>query len=142
MISVGADVGGPECDFMLSHIRFFMKFCKSKRLDDASGNAKVNVVYILPGSIHKPDFVGLRTDKFSLSEKTLMVQASVEDELVKSVDDNVVLKYIFDVADEAIGIAKSYFDKKGVEYDLERDRTMLDMWFDSSGDSSGSDQDK
>lgn len=131
MISIGVDVGGPECEAILSHVRGFMKYCKAKRIDDDSGNAKVNIVFILPGSIHKPDFVGLRSGKFSIPEKTLMIQAAVEDEFVSAGDEKVILQYIFEVADEAIGMAKSYFDRKGVLYNLQKDRSMLDDWIES-----------
>ncbi len=128
VISVGAVIGGPECAFMDNYVRSLMRFTKEKRLENSSSNAEVNIVFHLPGSLMKPDYIGLRTGKFSKKENTLMIQAAVEAEFIASNDDAEVISYIFEVADEAIGMAKSFFDRNDVEYDIEMDRQLLDKW--------------
>ena len=128
MISVGAVIGGPECAFMDMHVRSLMRFTKERRLADDSVNAEVNIVFHLPGSLTRPDYIGLRTARFSKKERVLMIQVAVEDEFIVARDNALVVGYIYDVANEAIGLAKSYFDKNNVEYDIEMDRKLLDEW--------------
>lgn len=130
MITVGAVVGGPECAFFEDKLRRLMKYCA----DFTSSGEKpleVNIVYYLPGSIYKAPQVGLRAAKFSSKEKTIMIQVSVEPEIIQLADENRVLHYIFETVDEAIGLAKSEFAKRGFDYNLEEDRRFLDTWRDS-----------
>ena len=132
MISIGAVVGGPECGFFDSHLSRFMGYCEDKRLE-GTHSAEVNIVYHLPGSIAKPDYVGMRTGKFSKKELALMIQISVEEEWIASRDAEQVLRYIYETADEAIGIAESEFRKRGIDYGIEADRVFLDGWKNREG---------
>ena len=130
MISIGAVIGGPECAFMDKYVRLLMGFFIDNRSVDTS-SAEVNIVFHLPGSIIKPDYVGLRTGTFSKKRKKLMVQAAVEDEFIRSTSSEEVINYLVEVSDEAIGIAKNFFDRKNMDYDLESDRKLLNEWKES-----------
>lgn len=130
MISVGAVVGGPECQFFDSRVRQFMRFTKEARAA-TSDEAEVNIVFHMPGSVIKPGYFGPRVGTFSRKEKAIMIQIGVEEEIVQSTSDNAVKQYIYEVVDEAIGIAKSEFDRRSISYDLEKDRQLLDSWHQS-----------
>jgi hypothetical protein len=127
MISVGAVVGGPECAFFDARLRLFMRFVREAR-ESAQDDSEVNLVFHLPGSIAKPGYVGPRVAKFSRKDKTLMIQVGVEEEIIRSDSEKDVLQYIYEIADEALGIAKSEFERKSMFYDLEADRQVLDSW--------------
>jgi len=127
MISIGAVIGGPECAFFDPLIRRFMKYCRENAKAGAP-SVTVNIVYHLPGSINKPDYLGLRIGRFSTQGHCLVVQVAVEGELISSDDEATVLQYIYDTADEALGLAKSDLERRGVQYDLEGDRKVLDSW--------------
>jgi len=132
MISIGAVIGGPECEFFDTHLSRFSRYCGENR-DLGTHSAEVNIVYHLAGSIWKPDYIYMRTGKFSRKEKTLMIQISVEEEWIASRDDKTVLCYIYETADEAVGMAKGELHKHGIEYDLEADRAFLDRWKEGEG---------
>ncbi len=124
MISIGEVFGGPECAFFDRHVRRLMAHCENDKTD----GARVNIVYGLPGSVWKPDFIGVQTGKFSRREETLVVHVAVEDEWIRSTDPLCVLRYIYETADEALGMATSFFEKRGIKYNLERARRFLDRW--------------
>ena len=127
MISIGAVIGGPECNFFKVVLGRLMKFCVDNR-NDGSHSAEVNVVFHVPGSIVKPDYQGLRTGRYSSRDKTLMIQVSVEEDWVALRDESKVLQYIYEVVDEALGLAKGEFKSKGIDYGLDEDRAFLDRW--------------
>ena len=133
MLSVGLVLGGPEESKFGQEVRSLMKFVRKNR-ERGFGGAEVNIVFHVPGSLKKPDYVGLRTGTFSKKERCQMVQVSVEDEFATSNDTERIRRYVFDVADEAIGIGKSALEKKKLAYDIELDRSLLDMWLSLGGE--------
>jgi hypothetical protein len=129
MITIGAIIGGSECAFFDSILCEFMRHCESEgRLSGEP--VKVNIVYHLWGSVLPPDYIGLRTAKFSRKNRILMIQAAVEEEMNKVRDRNEILDYIIDVADEAIGMAKTKFESAGIQYDINKDRAFLNEFRD------------
>ena len=127
MISIGADHGGPEQLPFYKELGDFMRFCKENRARGFQG-VMINIVYHVPGTLLKPDYVGVRTGKFSRKERCLMVQVAVEEEFAALDDAKKIRQYIFETADEALGIAKSFLDRKGINYEIETDRATLDEW--------------
>ena len=130
MISIGVVTGGPEETLFLKLIRPFMKHCRLFR-EGITDEAEVNIVFDLPGSLHKPEFVGVVPDKFSKSKKTQMVKVAVEEEWMALENNEEIESYIHSVSDEALGVAKSQFDKKGLVYEVEKDRDVIDRWLNS-----------
>lgn len=129
MISIGAIIGGRECAYFDSILCEFMRHCESE--GHLSGEpVEVNIVYHLWGSILPPNYIGLRTAKFSRKNRVLMIQAAVEEEMNRVRDRHEILDYIIDVADEAIGMAKTKFDGAGIEYDIKKDRAFLNEFRD------------
>lgn len=132
MISIGNVVGGSECDYFLSHVSALARHCRERR-DESSQTAMVNVVFHLSGSVWQAEFRGIRTAKFSRKKKIQMIQIGVEDDLIAGNNENEILTYVYERTDEALGMAKIEFDKKGIEYDLAADREFLDIWKDDLG---------
>src|SRR5262245_41896304 len=117
MISIGAIIGGPESSFFDKVLCEFMRHCESE--GHLSGEpVQINIVYHIPGSLMSPDFIGVRPAKFSRKDRKLMVQAAVEKEMTLVRDRHVVLDYIIDVADEAVGVAKTKFDSAKIQYNI------------------------
>lgn len=127
MISVGMVLGGPEHVAFDQEVRSFMRFCRENR-ERGFADSEINIVYHVPGSLGKPDYVGVRTGKFSRKERCLMVQIAVEEEFAALDDTKKIRQYIFETADEALGIGKSGLERKGLDYEIETDRALLDEW--------------
>jgi hypothetical protein len=127
MLSIGAIIGGPETDYFDTVLRGFMQHCE-REAEWEEADVTVNIVYHLPGSVWRPDYIGVRDAKFSKAKKMLMVQISVEPEWIEERDRSVVEEFIFDTADEAIGVAKTRFERAGIDYDLGADRKFLNRW--------------
>ena len=129
MISIGAIIGGPESSYFDSILCEFMRHCESE--GHLSGESvKVNIVYHLPGSMMPPDFIGVRPAKLSRKDKKLMVQAAVEAEMAEVRNRDEILDYIIDVADEALGVAKTKFDASKIDYEIKKDRDFLNEFRD------------
>jgi len=128
MISIGMVLGGPEHVGFDREVRKLMKFCRENRERGFIGS-EINVVYHVPGAVVKPDYVGVRTGTFSRKERCLMVQIAVAEEFAALDDTDQIRRYIFETADEAIGLGKTELERKGVHYDIETDRALLDEWF-------------
>lgn len=129
MISVGMVLGGPEHVAFDREVRRLMSFCRDNRERGFAGS-EINIVYHVPGSLGKPNYVGLRTGRFSKKESCLAVQVAVEQEFAALNDVTRIRRYIFETADEAIGLGKSTLERKGLDYDIEKDRALLDEWLD------------
>ncbi len=127
MISIEVLAGGPEETLFLEVIRPFMKHCRVAR-EGISDKAEVNIVFDLPGSLRKPAFVGVVPDKFSKAKKTVMVKVAVEAEWMALQNSAKIESYIYSVSDEALGIAKSQFDRMGIAYEIDNDRKIIDSW--------------
>jgi hypothetical protein len=128
MISVGMVLGGPEQVRFEQEVRELMRFCRENRERGFAGS-EINLVYHVPGSICKPNYVGVRTGKFSKKERCLMVQIAVEEDFAALDDTDQIRRYIFETADEAIGVGKTELERKGLEYEIATDRVLLDEWF-------------
>jgi hypothetical protein len=127
MISAGMVLGGPEHVAFDREVRSFMRFCRENR-SRGFARSEINIVYHVPGSLGKPDYVGVRTGRFSKKENCLMVQVAVEEEFASLDDAKKIRQYIFETADEAIGVGKSYLERKGLDYEIEIDRAILEAW--------------
>jgi hypothetical protein len=113
-ISIGAVFGGGELsgtpiDRALRGLSF---------PPDNSLPFSLNVVFHVPGSIAGgPDYVGVRTGKFSRKEKMLMVQVAVPKEIIYSAD---VRAFLFSSVREAVRTAGPFLQKKGIEFPVGR----------------------
>jgi hypothetical protein len=113
-ITIGAVFGGGELsgtpiDRALRDLSFSQ--------DDAIPFS-LNIVFHVPGSIVGcPDYVGVRTAKFSKKQKMLMIQVAVPKEMIHSPK---VRAFLFSSVREAVTTAAPFLRKKGVAYPVER----------------------
>jgi hypothetical protein len=64
----------------------------------------------------KPDYIGVRTAKFSKKEKMLMIQVSVPEEMKESTRQK---QFLLDSIREGIQIARPRFQKANIAYPAE-----------------------
>ena len=94
--------------------RLIGRLCRAlPRVQDPNA-IDINIVFHVPGSVVKPDYSGIRTGRFSVKEKTLMIQVSVPENVMDSPElDSFFQKSMI----EAIHLAKGYFEKKKLQFD-------------------------
>jgi hypothetical protein len=80
--------------------------------DDGS-EAWVNPIYIVPGSIHNPDFEGYKLGHFSKKEKGLVVAIAVPQSVA---DGEGIPEFIAGSLREAVRLAAAHFASKGISF--------------------------
>jgi|SRR3989344_2493991 len=114
-LSFGAIYGGPE----VSYSKIAKAIDRLMVVPDElasypipSESARLNVVFHVPGSLLKPEFVGARTGSLSRKENIMMVQIAVPENLITFVLPSPKLKqFLFESTREAVRIAKLKFTK-------------------------------
>jgi hypothetical protein len=95
------------------------------RIDDArkgiDAPLNLNVVFHVPGNMLKPEFVGVRTGRFSKARALLMVQAA----LPEAPPPN-PMGYLKDVILQAIDEAERWAVRRRVAADLSKQRDILE----------------
>jgi len=95
------------------------------RIDDARNGIdaplNLNVVFHVPGNILKPEFVGVRTGRFSKSRALLMVQVAVPEEVPPD-----PMAYLKTAIDAAIDEAARWAVKRKVPIDVSKLRFILE----------------
>ena len=118
---IGAVYGGPETETTKYHLYWIeisnLKdgYCDETRLGK---EGFVDFVFHFPGSILKPEFIGLRTGRFSRKQMMLQIQCSVPADLVDA-DEERIEAFIFQTVKVAIAMAETKFKKAKIPYDLE-----------------------
>lgn len=93
--------------------RLIRRFCRAvPRVQDPDAFG-VNIVFHVPGSIVKPDYSGIRTGRFSVKQKKLMVLISVPENLMDSPE---LEPFFHKSMIEAVHLAKGFFEKKRIEF--------------------------
>lgn len=117
MIAIGVHGGGPELkdsliDRMLTRS---MSAAMRKRDTDykSSGDGWINPIFIVPGSVSKPDFEGYKLGHFSKKEKGLVVQIEVPQPVA---DGNDVKEFVGQALREAVRLAAAHFSSKGISF--------------------------
>lgn len=113
MIYIGQVMGGPE---FRQDVPINMALAKIYRLRGPAGEGEfgsLDVVFHVAGSILEPEFVGVRTGRFSRKRRMLQVQIAVPKEVVAAEDP-----YPFLAARvlEAVQLAAPVFAKAGIPY--------------------------
>ena len=113
MISIGSILGGGELAGGRTDL-LLRRFCSALPPIQDPDAADINIVFHVPGSIAKPDYTGVRTGRFSAKEKTLMIQVSVPEHLMDSLE---LESFLHKSIAEAVDIAKEFFEKKKMQFD-------------------------
>lgn len=96
-----------------------IRISEARKGVDASLN--LNVVFHVPGNMLKPQFVGVRTGRFSKSRALLMVQVAVPEEVPPD-----PMAYIKTAIHAAIDEAAQWALKRKVPIDVSRLRYILE----------------
>lgn len=117
MIAIGNHFGGPELkdsqiDTCLSRSTSVAIRERSPNYNDGA-EAWINPIFIVPGSISKPDFEGYKLGHFSKKEKGLVVQIAVPQSIA---DGEGIPEFIGTSLREAVRLAAAHFASKGISF--------------------------
>jgi hypothetical protein len=117
MIAIGNDYGGPEHRGSLVHsmLNKAMNVAANVRDTDYNDGANfwINPIYIVPGSIHTPDFEGYKLGHFAKKDKGLVVQIAVPQPVA---DGDGIPDFIAASLREAVRLAAVHFASKGISF--------------------------
>lgn len=117
MISIGINSGGPELkdSKIESALARSMSVAIGKR-DPSYKNGVdgwVNPIFMIPGSVSKPDFQGYKLGHFSKREKGLVVQIEVPESVANG---NEIKEFVSNSLREAVRLAATHFATKGISF--------------------------
>lgn len=119
MIAIGNQFGGPEQRGALIHamLNRAMNIAADVREPNYNkGNeAWINPIFILPGSVHVPDFEGHKLGRFSRKQKGLVVMIAVP-QSVTMADGRAIAEFVGASLREAVKMAAAYFAEKGISF--------------------------
>ena len=127
MIGIGNDYGGPELrdtrvQKMFSNAGRTAMRVRNKNYDDGT-EAWINPIYIVPGSIHKPEFEGYELGHFSAKKKGLVVKIAVPQSVA---DGECISDFITTSLREAVRLAAAHFASKGISFSaLKAEKVIL-----------------
>lgn len=119
MIGIGNQFGGPEQRGSEIHkmLNKAMNIAADTREPDfdSGKEAWINPMYIVPGSIHKPDFEGFKLGYFSAKKKILVVAIAVPQSVANG---KKIPEFIVKSLNEAIRLGAEHFASKGIDFDV------------------------
>jgi len=121
MIAIGNDFGGPEHLDRDCPIRAGLDRAMNAAADfrdpnyDDGTKAWLNAIFIVPGSISKPDFEGYKRGHFSRKRKGLVVMIAVPQLVANGTG---IAEFVGASLREAARLAKDHFSSKGIEFPL------------------------
>ena len=128
MIAIGNQFGGPEQKGALIHdmLNLAMNVAADNQEQDydSGKEAWINPIYIVPGSIYKPEFEGYKLGHFSAKKKGLVVMIAVPQSVAngKKIPDFIVKSLL-----EAISLAANHFEKKGIAFDIKKAENIVNV---------------
>jgi len=82
----------------------------------------LDITFLLPGELDKPDFIGMQMGGYSEKGNTLFFEISVPEHITYS---NKVKQYMAAVMQDVIINANEYFTENNVSFDLERWKLLV-----------------
>lgn len=127
MITIGIQMGGPEqkgSPIRNTLIKAMNIAGEAREPNYNEGmEAWINPIFIVPGSIWKPEFDGYELGHFSKKEKGLVVQIAVPQSVA---DGEGIQQFIGASLREAVRLASAYFASKGISFStLKAERIIL-----------------
>ena len=117
MIAIGNQFGGPEQRGSLVHSMLNKAMNVAADTRDANYNdgaeAWINPIFILPGTVSKPDFEGYKLGHFSKKQKGLVVMIAVPQAVA---DGENLAEFVSISLREAVWLAAVYFAEKGISF--------------------------
>jgi hypothetical protein len=118
MIAIGNQFGGPEQRGSLVHSILNKAMNVAADVRDANYDdgteAWINPIFILHGSVSKPEFEGFKLGHFSRKQKGLVVMIAVP-QRVSNGEDNIA-EFVGTSLREAVRLAAAYFAEKGISF--------------------------
>ena len=118
MITMGNDFGGSELRGSLIHkmLNKAMNVAADTREPgfDSGKEAWINPIYIVPGSIYKPEFEGYKLGHFSAKKKGLVIMIAVPQSVADGKD---IEEFVINSLREAIRLGAEHFASKGIDFD-------------------------
>lgn len=117
MIGIGVDVGGPELKESAIRRALVGAMSLAAKVREPNYNdgteAWVNPIFIVPGSVWKPEFDDYRLGHFSKKEKGLVVQIAVPQSVA---DGEGIAEFIGASLRESVRLAAAHFASKGISF--------------------------
>jgi len=124
MISIGTVFGGSEMAFspIAKSIDLVASFFRNQKIGTDAGS--LNIVFHVPGSLAKPDYIGARTAKFSKKKKLLMIQIAIPEKIVSSSNQ---ISFLLDSIQQGVEIAKPVFERSRIEFPAEAYSALVEQ---------------
>lgn len=117
MISFGIQLGGPDQDGIAIDKALINAAQTAERVRASNYNdgteAWINPIFIVPGSIWKPEFSGYEFGFFSRKKKGLVVKIAVPQSVVNG---DGIPEFIASSLREAVRLAATHFASKGISF--------------------------
>jgi hypothetical protein len=119
-VSLGAVLGGPEQTIAVqTFLTLAQQFPKG-------GTPFLNVVFHFPGTLIAPNYVGLRTGRFSKKEQGFMIQAAVPKSVAESGRIDEIIDYFGQTIREAMDLSRKRWQKHGIDFPWEADFATIE----------------
>jgi len=119
MIAIGNQFGGPEQRGSLVHSMLNKAMNVAADVRDANYHdgteAWINSIFIVPGSVSKPEFEGYKLGHFSRKQKGLVVMISVPQSVADG-DGEDIADFMGVSLRESVRLAAAYFAEKGISF--------------------------
>jgi len=117
MIGIGNQFGGPEHKGSTVHQvlnRAMNIAANSRPLNYDDGHESwINPIFIVPRSIHKPEFSGIERGYFSSKKKGLVLKIAVPESVV---DGDGLAAFVVAALRDCVRIASEHFTSKGLSF--------------------------
>lgn len=117
MISIGINSGGPELkdSKVESLLTRSMSVAIAKREASYKNgeNGWINPIFMIPGSVSKPDFQGYKLGHYSKRDRGLVVQIEVPEAVASG---NEVKEFVSKSLREAVRLAAAHFASKSISF--------------------------
>ena len=127
MIAIGNHFGGPEQKGAPIHqiLNAAMNIAANERgaRYDYGSEAWINPIFLVPGSVSKPDFKGFKLGHYSNKDKGLVVQIVVPQSVAEGKD---IADFVAESLREAVRLAADFFALKGISFStLKAEKVIL-----------------
>ena len=117
MIGIGNEFGGPEQKGSVVHkmLNRAMNVAANKRPPnyDDGNESWINPIFIVPGSLLKPHFVGIERGYFSRKRKGLVLKIAVPEDVVNG---DGLADFVVAALRDSVRIAAEHFASKGKSF--------------------------
>jgi hypothetical protein len=126
MIGIGNHFGGPEHkgSEVAEVLTRAMRIAATERdpLYDDGNQSWINPIFIVPGSLLKPDFVGIQLGHFSRKKKGLVLMIAVPETIAEGAG---LREFVVAALRECVRIGAQHFVSKGMSFSTLRAEKII-----------------